>query len=142
MTERKNSEARIKSNNKWTNAHYDRINLAVPKGRKAEIQTLAEAEGQSVNGFIIAAIDEKLARDGAEKPAGAPERDSGIPLSPPQENASQAVSAQVKAHIIKTGEDAAAFLERATESTIKRDEISLRMGINPATKAKEDLPNE
>lgn len=65
MAERKNSEKRIATNNRWTNAHYDRINIAVPKGRKDEIKAHAESRGQSVNGFIVSAIDEKMERDGA-----------------------------------------------------------------------------
>lgn len=68
MAERKNSEARIRTNNKWTNAHYDRINIAVPKGRKDEIKALADTQGQSVNAYIIAAVDEKMERDGKTAP--------------------------------------------------------------------------
>ena len=33
-------------------ANYDRINLTVPKGRQATIKALADAQGDSVNGFI------------------------------------------------------------------------------------------
>lgn len=40
-----------------------KVVIAVPKGRKEEIQAHAEAHGQSVNGFISEAIDEKLQRD-------------------------------------------------------------------------------
>ena len=127
--------ARKKANAKYEAKAYDKTLIRLPKGRLDEIRAHIEPAGESLNGFIGRAIKETIARDGTGVPAG-------IPIPPPQENASQVVSAQVKAHIIKTGEDAAAFLERATESTIKRDEISLRMGINPATKAKEDLPNE
>lgn len=134
MAERKNSEARIKSNNKWTNAHYDRINLAVPKGRKAEIQALAEAEGQSVNGFIIGAIDEKLERDGADGPqeaAGAAAGTGGVSLSPDAlESAQQAAE--------RTGEAPAVFVARAIETQAKRDKSSIALGINPATGDKLD----
>ena len=42
---------------------YDEIKVRVSKGRKAEIQSHAEARGQSVNGFINSAIDEKMERD-------------------------------------------------------------------------------
>ena len=129
MAERKNSEARIKSNNKWTNAHYDRINLAVPKGRKAEIQAIAETEGQSVNGFIIAAIDEKLARDGADGPQEATGQATGpgvVSLLPGALDAAQ-MAAQA------TGETVGEFLARAVETQAQRDKSSLRMGLNPAT---------
>ena len=54
MAERKNSEARIRANNKYNEKAYDRINIAVPKGKKAEIQALAESRGQSVNAFVNA----------------------------------------------------------------------------------------
>ena len=66
MPDRKNSEARIRANNKYNNRVYDRINIAVPKGRKAEIQDHAAARGESINGFVTRAIDETLARDNAE----------------------------------------------------------------------------
>ena len=55
--------ARTKANNKWNAKAYDRINLTMPKGRKAEIQAHAETHGESVNGFINRAIDEAMKRD-------------------------------------------------------------------------------
>lgn len=139
MAEKTEAQKRAQKN------YMEKFSVARVRMNKSDyefMQAHAAAHGESVNGFIGRAIKETVARDGAETPADTPERDSGVPILLPRENASQAVSAQVKAHIMKTGEDAVAFLERATESTIKRDEISLRMGINPATRAKEDLPNE
>lgn len=50
----------IKYNNNFIKEAYDRINLTVPKGRKAELQTVAERHGQSVNGFINSLIDEAM----------------------------------------------------------------------------------
>lgn len=41
----------------------DRINLTVPKGKKDTIKAHAEAQGESVNGFINRAIDEAMERD-------------------------------------------------------------------------------
>lgn len=58
-----NSEYR----NNWIAEKLDRINLTVPKGRKAEIQAHAAARGESVNGFIGRAIEEAMERDRAEK---------------------------------------------------------------------------
>lgn len=66
MTERKNSEARIKANNRYNEKAYDRINIAVPKGEKDKIKSHAESRGESVNGFIKRAIDETMERDNAE----------------------------------------------------------------------------
>ena len=63
MPERKNSEARIRANNKYAAKAYDRINIALPKGRKAELQAHAQARGESLNGFIGRAIAEAVERD-------------------------------------------------------------------------------
>lgn len=52
---------------KWQNEYiaraYDRINLTVPKGDKEKLQAHAQAQGESVNGFIKRAIAETMARD-------------------------------------------------------------------------------
>ena len=57
---------------KWQNDYiartYDRINLTIPKGKKAAIQTAAGKTGESVNGLINRLIDAELERleiDGA-----------------------------------------------------------------------------
>lgn len=63
MPERKNSEARIKANNKYNAKAYDRINIAVPKGNKDVIKAHAETHGESVNAFVNRAIDETMERD-------------------------------------------------------------------------------
>ena len=73
MAERKNSEARIRANNKYNDKAYDRINVAVPKGQKEAIKAHAEARGESVNGFVNRAISETM------------ERDNGTPAGPEQE---------------------------------------------------------
>ena len=65
MAERKNSEARIRANNKYNEKAYDRINIAVPKGQKESIKAHAEARGESVNGFVNRAISEAMERDNA-----------------------------------------------------------------------------
>ena len=49
--------------NKYIARTYDRVNLTLPKGRKAEVQVHAESLGESVNGFINRAIDETMHRD-------------------------------------------------------------------------------
>lgn len=59
----KDKSKAVQYNNKFIAKAYDRINLTVPKGKKDTIQAHAEAQGQSVNGFINAAIDEKMERD-------------------------------------------------------------------------------
>ena len=132
------SKAQQKAVTKYVKTKYDRFGLTMPKGELDDIKTHASACGESVNGFIGRAIKETIARDGAQESAGF----EGMSVPLPQENASQLISSRIEAHIEKTGEDEAAFLERATDSTIKRDIISLEMGINPATgeKMKEGEP--
>lgn len=49
--------------NEFINKAYDRINLTVPKGKKAEIQEHAISKGESVNGFINRAILETMEKD-------------------------------------------------------------------------------
>jgi len=52
---------------KWQNDYiakaYDRINLTVSKGKKANLQAHAEERSESLNGFINRAIDETIERD-------------------------------------------------------------------------------
>lgn len=60
------SKAQQKAVNKYMAANYDRINLTVAKGRKAEIQAHAAAQGESVNAFIGRAIQEAMERDKKE----------------------------------------------------------------------------
>ena len=49
--------------NKYVRANYDRINVTFPKGRKAEIKSHADAHGESVNQYIIGAVNERMERD-------------------------------------------------------------------------------
>ena len=61
------SKAQQASVNKYVKSNYDRINVTMPKGRKAIIQDYAAAQGESVNGFINRAITETMDRDSAPK---------------------------------------------------------------------------
>lgn len=67
MAERKNSEARIRANNKYNEKAYDRINVAVPKGKKAELQSHTALTGESLNAFVNRAINETVERDNINK---------------------------------------------------------------------------
>lgn len=64
--------------NEFIKQAYDRINLTVPKGRKAELQALAKAQGKSVNGLLNDLIDQVLDLDRGDGsridgPIGSPE---------------------------------------------------------------------
>lgn len=52
-----------KSKNDWIAKAYDRINLTVPKGQKAEIQAVAERNNESVNEYIKKAIAQRMERE-------------------------------------------------------------------------------
>jgi hypothetical protein len=56
------AKAATKAHNKYNAKSYDRLYPFVPKGRKAEIQTVADAQGESLNDFIVKAIDERMER--------------------------------------------------------------------------------
>lgn len=49
--------------NRYNLKAYDRVNLCVPKGEKDKIKAHADANGESLNGFIIRAITEAMERD-------------------------------------------------------------------------------
>lgn len=117
--------------NKWQKENCDRVNLTMPKGRKAEIQAHAEAQGQSVNGFINAAIDEKIEKT-SQQAVEAPnlnERDGDSILTPFTLKVAQEAAESA-------GETIPQFVERAVETQAKRDKTCLAMGINPATGGK------
>ena len=52
--------------NTWQKENVDRVNLTMPKGRKDIIKAHAEAQRESVNGFINRAIQEAMERDNME----------------------------------------------------------------------------
>ena len=57
------SKAQQKAVNKYVKNNYDRINVTLTKGKKDEIQAAAQAAGESVNGYIKTAIDERMERE-------------------------------------------------------------------------------
>lgn len=61
--ENRNSEARIRANNRYNAKAYDRINIAVPKGEKDIISEHAKKNGESLNAFANRAIRETMERD-------------------------------------------------------------------------------
>ncbi|MGN0355635.1 MAG: hypothetical protein ACI4EI_11260 [Muricoprocola sp.] len=63
MEETKISKAQQKAVNKYVKANYDRINVTFPKGRKSEIKSHAEMHNESVNAFIIRAVNETMEHD-------------------------------------------------------------------------------
>ena len=62
------SEAKRAANKKWNDANlkdkYDRIQLVVPKGDKDIIKAAADQAGESVSAYIVAAVRERMEREG------------------------------------------------------------------------------
>lgn len=54
------SEAQKKATMKYMKNAYDRIEIKVPKGKKATIQEFASSNGESVNTFVNRLIDEAM----------------------------------------------------------------------------------
>ena len=63
------SEAQKKAIAKWQKEKMEEIKFRVPKGKKAVIKDYAEKCGESVNAFLLRAVDEAMER-GSEKKQG------------------------------------------------------------------------
>lgn len=59
------SESQRKAVAKYNAANYERIELRVEKGQKETIKAHAEAQGESLNGFINRAISQTIQQDKA-----------------------------------------------------------------------------
>lgn len=55
------SEAQKEATARYNKKAYDRIDIVVPKGKRAIIKAYAQAHGTSVNKFINDAIDQAMA---------------------------------------------------------------------------------
>lgn len=62
MATRKYTQARKENNKKWDAANLDRVSIAIPKGRKDIIKAAAAAAGESMNQYIVTAVDERMER--------------------------------------------------------------------------------
>ena len=56
------SKAQQKAVRKYKENNYDRLEISVPKGQKEAIKGIAQAQNETLNGFVNAAIDERVAR--------------------------------------------------------------------------------
>ena len=52
-----------RAKNKYNSENYDSLRIVTPKGEKLKIQSHAEAQGESINGFVNRAIKETIERD-------------------------------------------------------------------------------
>ena len=59
-----NATAATRAKNKYRDKAYDRMELTLPKGMKAEIVELVEqGKADSNNAYVVAAIKEKMERE-------------------------------------------------------------------------------
>ena len=107
--------------NSWIAEKLDRINLTVPKGKKDIIKAHAEANSESVNGFIGRAIDETMERDNAAVSGSAAQTCGDTLLTPKALTQAQAAAKSA-------GETVPEFIERAVETQAKRDQLSRKLG--------------
>ena len=54
---------KIKYQNEFNKANYDRVEVNMPKGKKAIVKEAAAAAGQSVSEYINQAIDARMGLD-------------------------------------------------------------------------------
>lgn len=66
------SERKKASNKKWDVANIERLSIAVPKGQRDKIKAAAAASGESVNAYIIGAINARMSGTPAPAPSPAP----------------------------------------------------------------------
>ena len=59
------TKAQQKAVAKYMKVNYDEFKVRVPKGRKEAIQGAAEAAGQSLNGYVVGAVEARMEREGA-----------------------------------------------------------------------------
>ena len=57
------TEARKKANEKYLKESVEDIRIRAPKGDKAKVQEHAATMGESMNSFVVRAIDETMERD-------------------------------------------------------------------------------
>ena len=63
MPPRKYTEAKREGNRKWDTANLDRVSIAMPKGKKDSIKEAAAAANESVNQYIIKAVEQRIERE-------------------------------------------------------------------------------
>ena len=63
--ESKVSKAQQKAVAKYMKNNYDEIKVRVEKGKREIIKTAATASGESVNGYIKKAVDQRMEREAA-----------------------------------------------------------------------------
>lgn len=58
---------KYQNNRKWDAANLERVSIALKKGQKARIKAAADNAGESMNQYIIGAIDQRIDRETGNK---------------------------------------------------------------------------
>lgn len=58
------SKAQQKAVTKYMKENYDVFQIRMPKGEKEQIKAKADAAGESLNGYILQAVRDRMERDG------------------------------------------------------------------------------
>lgn len=61
------SKPQTKASNKYNAKAYDRLAIQVKKGRKADIQAAAEKQGESLNAYVVKAVERRMEAEQNEK---------------------------------------------------------------------------
>lgn len=118
------SKAQQKAVTKYVKSKYDRFGLTMPKGNLDTIRARADAQGQSVNAYINAAIEGRMAQEDTGNAGG---------ISLPSDTIKAAQEAADAA-----GEAMPVFITRAIETQAQRDALSRKLSTN----AEGGEPNE
>ena len=112
------SKAQIAAVTKYEKANYDKTTLRMPKGQLEPIRAAAEASGQSVNAYIMAAIDAEMRGQHASMPQPDPlQRAEGLNLTPEdQARAEKAAEAEAL--------DLGAWISRTIKETASREALT------------------
>lgn len=57
------SESQRKASRKWNDNNLERLYVTVKKGQKDIIKQVAESKGESLNGYIVKAIQKRIDED-------------------------------------------------------------------------------
>ena len=66
------SKAQTRASNKYNAKAYDRLAIQVKKGKKSEIQAAAEKQGESLNAYVIGAVERRMEAEGRSELSAKP----------------------------------------------------------------------
>lgn len=162
------SKAQQKAVSKYMKENYDVYQIRMKKGQKDDIKAVAAAVGESINQYIINAIDQRKEQDTLPKdvifgrtvdvianhyevsPWDVLDKLEGLRSTESQSEAAElaleGVVVSLPTDTLKAAQEAAEaageavleFVARAVDTQTRLDKASLAMGINPTTGGKQE----